>query len=169
MIVPLFLLAFQAAAPAAHTPKPCDTYTQNVWDPRFNPGQRWTYRTRPVDAGSTLTITKIDDVPGIGLVVQIDVDNVDFVDPAANPEFRHFTTQHFAIKRDSLDASVLNMLQIVTLPYDPLTYKWWHNDCVARTYSSTVADTLWLLQAQHCAVASQNHPPPPACPSTPNH
>jgi len=163
MILPLVLLAFQTGAPIAQASKGCD-YTQNVGDLRFTPGQRWSYRSRPGDAGSTLTITKIDDVKAIGLVLQIDVDNVKFDDPTPNAH-GNTVTQHLAIKRDSLDASVLSMLQIVSLPYDPWTYKWWQNDCVARTYSTTVADTLVQIQTvRHYAEAKQEHTPTPAGP-----
>ncbi len=162
MILAITLLAFAAQSPQPQEPNPCDNYIQNVWDPRFTPGQRWSYHARPVDAGSTLTITKIDDVPGIGLVIQIDVDHVDFFDRPPRPRGNNGTTQHFAIRRDSLDTSVLDMLEIVSLPYDPWSYHWWHNDCATRTYATTVADTIQLLQARYCAVAA-NGKPVPAC------
>jgi len=116
-------------------------YTQNVWDPRFSPGQRWSYRNRPEDKGSILTIYKIDDVPGIGLVVHISVDGISF-----DPEHRDMRVESFAIRRDSLDASALNMLSIVQVPSTPDRYSAWQENCGGLTYSSTIADTVRTLQ-----------------------
>jgi hypothetical protein len=126
-----------------------------------------------VDAGSTLIVTKIDNVPGIGLVIQVDVDHADFYDrtPAtSDPErlFHHFDIQHIAIRRDSLDASVVENLGVVTLPsVDSRIYESWQKDCVAKTYGSTVADTLTTLGARFCVQASKrNHIP--ACTPDPH-
>jgi hypothetical protein len=146
-----------------------DHVTRNVWDPRFIPGQRWNYRSRPVDAGSTLIITKIDDVPGVGPVVHIEVDHVNFYDRPPTSHGNNTGTQRIAIKRDSLDASVLNMLGIVALSDDSSSYLRWHMNCVGLTYSTTVADTLTALHAEHCAATAQkNVRSSPACEPDPN-
>lgn len=166
MIFAITVLAFAAAS--AQEPNLCDHVTRNVWDPRFTPGQRWSYRSRPVDAGSTLIITKIDDVPAIGPVVQIEVDHVDFFDRPPTPRGNNSGNQHLAIRRDSLDASVLEMLGIVALSNDSSSYLKWHMNCVGLTYSTTVADTLTVLQAQFCAAAKKTIRPVPACTPIPN-
>jgi len=164
MVFAITVLAFAAITPSAQEPEVCDHVTRNVWDPRFTPGQRWSYRSRPVDAGSTLIITKIDDVPGIGLVVQIKVDHVNFFDLPPTPRGNNGGTQNIAIKRDSLDASLLDMLGIVALSDDSWPYLRWHMNCVGLTYSTTVADTLTALEAENCgAMAQKNVKPAPAC------
>ena len=153
MIFAIAILASATSAPLAQEPDVCDHVTRNVWDTRFTPGQRWSYRSRPADAGSTLIINRIDDVPGIGLVVHIEVDHVSYLG-----------TQHVAIKRDSLDASALEMLGIVELKNDSQFYLRWHMNCVGLTYSTSVADTLTALQAERCAAtAHKNVRPAPGC------
>jgi hypothetical protein len=174
MMLAITLLAFAAAAPRAQELNPCDNVIQNVWDPRFTPGQRWSYHARPVDEGSTLIITKIDQVPGIGLVVQVDVDKVDYWNTPTHRYMPFNITEHIAIRRDSLDASVLQMVGIVLDPYDSGYYAAWQNDCVGRTVSTSVTDTITALQAQFCAQhvkntsipACKQPPKPPAKPST---
>jgi len=169
MIFAITVLALAAGTPLAQEPDVCDHVTRNVWDPRFTPGQKWSYRSRPVDAGSTLTITRIDDVPGIGVVVHVDVDHVDFFDLPPRARGNNTGTQYLAIKRDSLDASVLEMLGIVALSNDTSSYLRWHMNCVGLTYSTTVADTLTALQAEYCGVRTQkNVRPAPACAAGPN-
>jgi hypothetical protein len=163
----------QASTPPPAAPNPCYNIIQNVWDPRFTPGQRWSYHPRPVDEGSTLIITKIDQVPGIGLVVQVDVSNVDYMDIPMRYKI-NIRTEHIAIRRDSLNASVLQMVGIRQLPYDSGFYAKWQSDCVGRTVSTSVTDTITALQAQFCAenVRSTSIPackqPPKPAPTPPN-
>ena len=170
MILTLTLLAFAAAMPSAQEPDVCDHVTRNVWDPRFAPGQRWSYRSRPVDAGSTLIITNIDDVPGVGVVVHIDVDDVDFTDRPPVGQRINGSTRHITLRRDSLDASALQMLGIVALPNDDSSYLVWHLNCIGLTHATTVADTLDALQAQYCAevVKTKTTMFVPACAPAPN-
>jgi hypothetical protein len=169
MIFAITVLALATATPLAQEPDVCDHVTRNVWDPRFTPGQKWSYRSRPVDARSTLTITKIDDVPGMGVVVHVAVDHVDFFDLPPRTRGNNIGTQNLAIRRDSLDASVLEMLGIIALSNDTSSYLRWHMNCVGLTYSTTVADTLTALQAEYCvAVAKENGKHVPACTSIRN-
>jgi hypothetical protein len=159
MVLTLALLAL-AAAPPVQMPDACDHIVRNVWDPRFTPGQRWSYRSRPVDIGSTLIITHIDDVPGIGVVIHIDVDKLNFyaVAPAPHSSFGN-RVEHMVIRRDSLDTSALDMLGIVMLGDDSGAYRDWQENCLGLTYSTTVADTIATLQAQYCAKTRHT----PAC------
>ena len=152
MIAPLAMLAFASAIQQSPVPNPCAAgYTQNVWDPRFTPGQRWSYRARPLDKDSTLTITKIDYVPDIGIVAQILVDHVDFEDSPGDKPRNNHRTESFAIRRDSLDASALEMLGISELAGPPRNYLSWQANCGGLTYGSTVADTLKTLQEEYLA------------------
>ena len=88
MILALALLALQvqAAAPGPMEPNPCDSITRHVWDPKFKPGQKWAYRSRPTDVGSTVTISEIDNLPGTGFVVYIVVDNINSIDSQPQPK-----------------------------------------------------------------------------------
>ena len=126
---------------------PCASgYTQNVWDPRFEPGQRWSYSARPQDKGSTVTILKIDEVPGIGTVIQIVVDGVLFDDSPERYRSYDRHSESLAIRRDSLDTSVTAMLGITQVPSRPDHYDQWQNNCNGLTYATTVADTMQTLQ-----------------------
>ena len=153
MIAPFAILAFAFTIQQPPASNPCAAgYTQNVWDPRFTPGQRWSYHTRPLDKDSTLTITKIDYVPDIGFVVHIEVDHVDFDDiPGDRPHNNH-RREYFAIRRDSLDASALEILGISQVVGPPLfNYHLWQANCAGLTYGTTVADTLKTLNDQYLA------------------
>jgi hypothetical protein len=153
MIAPFAILALAFNIQQSAASNPCAAgYTQNVWDPRFTPGQHWSYRARPIDKDSTLTINKIDYVPDIGFVVHIEVDHVDFDDiPGDRPRSNH-RREYFAMRRDSLDASVLEILGIsqVVGP-QPFNYHLWQANCAGLTYGTTVADTLKTLQDEYLA------------------
>jgi hypothetical protein len=151
MIVPLVLLAFAAAASTELPPfeNPCaNGYTENVWDPRFAPGQQWSYHNRPIDEGSTFIITKIDDVPGIGIVIQIDVLDVDIIDePGISRPHNNGYRLSLAMRRDTLDASALQMLRIVQTVGPPSgEYQRWKKNCGGLTYATSIADSI---QAEH--------------------
>jgi len=152
MITPVAILALAFTAQQPSTLNPCaGSYTQNVWDPRFTPGQRWSYHTRPLDKDSTLTITKIDYVPDIGFVVHIMVDHVDFDDKSGDRPRNNVRREYFAIRRDSLDASVLERLDISQVAEPDSVYWRWQTNCAGLTYGTTVADTLKTLQDAYLA------------------
>ena len=152
MIAPFAILAVAFTTQQSLPSNPCAAgYTQNVWDPRFTPGQRWSYHARPIDKDSTLTITKIDYIPDIGFVVHIEVDHVDFVDIPGDRPHNNYRREHFAIRRDSLDASVLEILGISQVAGLPRNYSSWQANCGGLTYGTTVADTLKTLQDEYLA------------------
>ena len=151
MIAPIALFALAITAQQPPISNPCaNGYSENVWDPRFTPGQRWSYRARPLDQDSTLTITKVDYVPALGTVVQIMVDHVDFDDKPGDRPHNNHRTEYFAIRRDSLDASALEMIGISQVVGQP-NYRSWQTNCAGLTYGTTVADTLTTLQDEYLA------------------
>jgi hypothetical protein len=151
MLLTLGVLAFATLLPPSTANTPCENYTQNIGDPRFTPGQKWQYRSRSVDKGSTLTITKIDNVPGIGIVVHIVVDHITFrYPPELHGGLIEGQTLSLAMRRDSLDASVIKMLGIVETSTND-DYKKWQTNCGALTYATTVADTVKILQDEYQA------------------
>lgn len=152
MVLALALLAFQtAAAPAPQEPNPCNSVTRYVWDPKFKPGQKWAYHSRPTDVGSTVTISEIDSLPGTGIVVHVVVDHLDphLGSPTPSMNYPRVGTERFAINRDSLDASVTEMLDNVRIP-DPGGYAYWLAHCLAETHATTVADTLSFFDFERC-------------------
>lgn len=153
MIFALPILAFAAALPQDFPPEekahPCWYIQRHYYDVRFEPGQRWSYHSRSTDADSTVTIAEIDNIPGFGEVVHILVDHVGSQPSPKVP--KHLgSTQHFAINRDSLDASVVALVDSGRIPDVGSDYDRWAGDCTGRTYTSTVADTLTTLDFLEC-------------------
>jgi hypothetical protein len=167
MIAAIVLFA-SATVPSPHEPNPCDDITQNVWDSRFMPGQRWSYHSRSVDAGSTLIITKIDNVPEIGMVVHIEVNHVDFHDVPPHANGNNSGVERLTMRRDSLDASVVEIIGSTQVPSDFNSYRIWQKNCREKTYATTVADTLTILQSQYCVEMKKRKWPVPACPYLPS-
>jgi hypothetical protein len=163
MIFAIPLLAFAAALPQALPPteeaSPCSHGTRYYWDGRFSPGQRWAYHSRSVDAGSVVTIVEIDNVPEIGEVVHVIVDRVGSV--GGKSRTWNLGVEHFAIKRDSLDASVVQLIDSVPAPTVGPEYLNWHRNCVALTYATTVADTLTTLGQLRCEQQAKHSTYPP--------
>lgn len=179
MLVAIAILAFAAATPQAQQPNPCDNIIQNVWDPRFTPDEQWTYHARPVDKGSTITITKIDNVPGIGFVIHFKVEHVTFsydfmrgndLTTASGPVNQ---TPYLALHRDSLDASAIQRIGIVDELELSSTYRQWRDNCDALSYKTTIADTIQKLQdaywVKFCADNTiPNRYSPPECRGAPS-
>lgn len=181
MILAITLLALAAQTSPLQEPEPCDYIKQYMWDPKFTPGQKWIYYSRPSDIGSTITIAEIDDVPTLGFVVHIVVDNVNtlYVDHVSSTKTVNRIvpggTEHFAIQRDSLASSVIQVVDNVPIPVLSYTYSNYRAHCVTLTYTTTVADTLTLMetiraaktQAKRCEqlAKTMTHPPPPCKPS----
>jgi hypothetical protein len=155
MIAPIALFALAITAQQPPIANPCaNGYTENIWDLRFTPGQRWSYRARPQDQNSTLTINKIDYVPDLGIVVHIMVDHVDFNNKSGDHPHNHVNYGHqeyFAIRRDSLDASALELLGVSQVAGPPRNYSSWQANCGGLTYGTTVADTVKTLQDEYLA------------------
>ena len=184
MILAITLLAFAAQANPRQEPYPCDYIQQNVWDPKFTPGQKWSYSTGLPDVGSTLTIVEVDNVPTVGFVVHILVEpvtlRVDHVSGRPIDHLIHGSVEQFAIQRDSLAASITNLVDNVSIPILN-SYSSYRAHCVALTYTTSVADTLTLIQAnreaKHCEDLAKTmkrlpppcktQPPSAAPPSTP--
>jgi len=78
-------------------------------------GQHWTYQTRPEDAGSTLVIGKIDEVPEIGKVIHVHVIDVNIPNSKAPGGMSH-TISHMPFTEDAFRASIKSL--IGTAPAD---------------------------------------------------
>lgn len=171
MIFAVPLLAFGVALAQDLSPAeqadPCNHGVRYYWDARFEPGQRWSYHSRFIDAGSVITIAEVDNMPEVGEVVHILVDHIH----SRTPDGRVFSnggTQHFAIKRDSLDASVVALIDSGPIPDVSSGYLNWHLHCAALTYATTVADTLNTIDLVECErlaklVAKRSNGSPAPC------
>jgi len=144
MLLAVGMLFLSSALPQAAPPQNCPAdIAQNVWDPKFAPGQHWSYHNRSIDNGSTLVISKIDNVPGIGIVIHIHVDRIDFFDRPGSTGGHNFIDRNLSIRRDSLDSSVDRLLGTVDIPELPGGYvSNFQQNCQSMTTSETIADTI---------------------------
>src|SRR5579863_9470568 len=65
-------------------------------------GQVWTYKTRPDEPDSTLTILKVEKYPDLGEVVHIRVDGIQMLNPLKGnviSDIPHLPFKEFAIKQ----------------------------------------------------------------------
>ena len=117
---------------------PCWYIQRYYYDVRFEPGQRWRYHSRSIDPDSIVTIAEIDNVPGFGEVVHIVIDHVhaSTKDPRATRG-----KQIVAINRDSLDASVVTLIDSGPIPDLGYKYDDWAGNCTGLTYTSTASPT----------------------------
>jgi hypothetical protein len=158
----------QATTPLPTGPYPCNNVTRHIQDPRFAPGQRWSYQTRPQDAGSTLTIMEIDQAPQLGVVIWVSVDHFHIPAlPMGRPE--RFANGGFAVTRDALEASGIQFIDKPPLMSSP-NYGYWVRDCVAETHHIPIADMLNEVELKQCQDnATRIGHDPSQCPSRPRY
>lgn len=72
--------------------------------PRFQQGQVWEYRERPIDEGSLLKIQQIERDPALGLIYHISIVGVRM----SNPQMAS-TLPHAPVSQGVLDASVTKL------------------------------------------------------------
>jgi hypothetical protein len=90
----------------------------------YRRGQRWEYATRQEDQGSTLTILRVEDIPGEGPVAFIAVDGLNVRDARALSGIR--TEIRFTeLTADSLDRSVTVLRDEVEPPAHQDPYDGW--------------------------------------------
>jgi hypothetical protein len=72
-------------------------------------GQQWSYETRPQDAGSTVVIGKIDEVPEIGKIIHVHVLGVNIPNSKAPGGVSH-TIGHMPFTEEAFRASIKSLL-----------------------------------------------------------
>lgn len=89
------------------TPTPTD-------DPKFKPGQVWSYKTRPGEEESTLSILRIESSPKLGVIIHIRVNDFQFKNCTGGPA--PHTLGHAPFSRAAIDSSVVKLLRTVEVP-----------------------------------------------------
>jgi hypothetical protein len=118
--------------------KSCPTLEANVADPRFKPGQVWTYRTRPGETSSTLTILQVDHLDKVGIVIHVRVDGLLMHNPAG--DLVPFI-EHMPFTRDAMLISVTRQVRRESSIPTLEGYERWRSDC-GGVYSISVADAV---------------------------
>ena len=81
-----------------------DFTLQPATDPKFHPGDRWEYDTRPGERKSTAIILKVENSPELGVIVHIAVDNLVWV--SCQNDHIPEREPHMPFSRDAVDASL---------------------------------------------------------------
>ncbi|REC62848.1 hypothetical protein DRF65_08480 [Chryseobacterium pennae] len=74
-------------------------------DMKYSVGQEWNYKTRPIEANSTLTILKIEEYPKTGKVIHISISGLKMRNPDSPSGFAEKLT-HIPMSEEALDKSV---------------------------------------------------------------
>ena len=77
---------------------------------KYEPGQVWTYRTRPGEEGSRLTVVKVEAHDKLGAIVHIRVDAVAQKNPHA-PGGVSRVIHHMPFTADAIDRSVVELVE----------------------------------------------------------
>jgi|SRR5580704_969906 hypothetical protein len=108
-------------------------------DEKYHPGQVWTYKNRPDEQNSRLTILKIESLPKMGTIVHIRVDGIRLRNCTGGPEPDTFA--HMPFTRDALERSVAKLLKDKSKISDLSGYEQWRADC-GGVYTITVAEAI---------------------------
>jgi len=77
-------------------------------DSKFHVGEKWSYHTRAGEEGSTLTIVKVEMMPGIGVIVHISLDGLR-LRSLGSPGFLDFVA-HIPFVESALEMSVTTLV-----------------------------------------------------------
>ena len=83
---------------------------RTVDNPKYKVGQVWTYRTRPYEAGSVLTIVKTEVDDKLGSIIHIHLQGLRIKNPQAELGFTSFAT-HLPCSEEAIDQSVTELRQ----------------------------------------------------------
>jgi hypothetical protein len=128
---------------AAKSPK---GFLKEVTDPKYKPGQVWSYKTRPGEKNSTLTVLRVEAV-GAKRIVHIRVDKIRLKNCLGGPEPDNI--EHMPFSREALDQSVIASVRTVPLPNFESGYHEWRtawNAGKAGFYTITVAEAVEVSQ-----------------------
>ena len=108
-------------------------------DPKFAPGQVWTYHSRETEPNATLTLLKVETLPKIGVIVHIRLDGIRLHNCSGGPEPTEIG--HAPFTRDALDRSVVTLIRTGDVPPFQEGYSRWRHDC-GGVYTITVAEMV---------------------------
>jgi hypothetical protein len=113
---------------------------QPTVDSTYSPGQVWSYKARPNEGSSTLTILRVETIPKVGVIVHVRIDGVQFKNCTGGPA--PTTIDHAPFTKIALDNSVSRKLRIVlNLPDFEAGYEYWLAHC-GGVYTISVAKMI---------------------------
>jgi hypothetical protein len=110
---------------------------QPTVDSTYSPGQVWSYKSRPSEGSSTVTILRVETSPKVGVIVHVRIDGVQFKNCKGGPA--PTTIDHAPFTKIAMDKSVSRQLRTVSeLPEFEAGYKDWLAHC-GGVYTVSVA------------------------------
>jgi hypothetical protein len=138
LLLVLNRLGWAQQEPNAHA-KTC-VEPQGATDPKFSPGQVWSYRTREGEESSTITVLRIESLPKVGVIVHVRIGEIHLKNCSGGPS--PTSIGHAPMSREALDRSVTKLLeQRRALPDYEEGYNEWRHAC-GGVYTISVADVL---------------------------
>ena len=120
-------------------PKRC-VEPQAATDPKFSPGQVWSYRTRRGEESSSITVLRVESIPKVGVIVHVRIEGIRLNNCSDGPS--PTSIGHAPISREALDRSVTKLLeQRRPLPDFERGYNEWRQAC-GGVYTISVADVV---------------------------
>lgn len=139
VIVIFLLLASLLTLPLSVAEDKC-AQPEAATDPKFVPGQVWSYKTRPGEENSTVTILRIEKTPKVGIIIHVRIDGIHFANCTGGPAPKE--VDHAPFTRAALETSVTTKLRSVSkLPDYDAGYQEWLRHC-GGVYTITVEDMV---------------------------
>ncbi len=115
---------------------------------QYIPGQVWTYRARPGEERSYLTILRVEDDPTLGEIVHVRVDGLKMQSRHA-PGGVNPTITHMPLSATALDESVVLQFRTAPVPEFAEGYRLWSEATAAGRggiFGVTVAECVAAME-----------------------
>jgi len=136
-------LAIVATSLAQDRQRPCPA-PQASKDDKYVAGQIWSYKTRPEESASTITILRVESLEKLGTVVHVRINDVHLKNCQGTSELNMIAHAPFA--RDAIDRSVSRRLKSESeLPNFKEGYEAWRSAC-GGAYTISIAEMLDVVE-----------------------
>jgi hypothetical protein len=102
--------------------------TKPTTDEKYSPGQVWSYKARPGEAASTVTILNVESLPKLGEIIHIRIDGIALKNCSGGPSPNNIA--HTPFSRDAIENGVTRLVKVdPDLPDFQEGYKDWRDHC----------------------------------------
>ena len=116
---------------------------------RYQPGQIWTYHTRPDEEESRAIVLRVDSDQELGHVIHIRIEGV-FLEHAKTRELLEGVIGHMPFSQDAMDKSLIDLVSNTPIqPEDLEGYHIWtqaHTQGKASVFTAPIADQISELE-----------------------
>jgi hypothetical protein len=145
MKVGIATLVLLSATTLCHAKDKTCTAPEPLKDSKFRPGQVWSYKTRPGEEDSFLTILRVEQLPKLGTIIHVRVDKICLRNCTGGPE--PDTIQHMPFTRDAIERSVTKLeKERAEVPDYQEGYNEWRNAC-GGVYTIAVDQAIAVNEA----------------------